>query len=145
MNTMPVRSSARRHLWSVYILGSVIGRRVLSGSGGDDTLKLWDAATGAFVRTFEGHSHAVRSVAFSPDGRRVLSGSEDNTMKLWDVATGALVRTFEGHSGRVHSVAFSPDGRRIISGSGDTTIRIWDAATGTQLAALAAEMANGWR
>ena len=64
----------------------------------DKTLKLWDAATGALVRTFEGHSNAVNSVAFSPDGTRVLSGSWDKTLKLWDAATGALVRTFEGHS-----------------------------------------------
>ena len=70
---------------------------MLSGSG-DKTLKLWDAATGALLRTFEGHSDVVNSVAFSPDGTRVLSGSEDKTLKLWDAATGALLRTFEGHA-----------------------------------------------
>ena len=62
------------------------------------TLKLWDAATGALLRTFEGHAEWVTSVAFSPDGTRVLSGSEDKTLKLWDAATGTLLRTFEGHS-----------------------------------------------
>ena len=82
---------------------------MLSGSA-DKTLKLWDAATGALLRTFEGHSDGVNSVAFSPDGTRVLSGSCDKTLKLWDAATGALLRTFEGHSGSVNSVAFSPDG-----------------------------------
>ena len=92
------------------------GTRVLSGSG-DKTLKLWDAATGSLVRTFEGHSDWVYSVAFSPDGTRVLSGSGDKTLKLWDAATGALVRTFEGHSDWVLSVAFSPDGTRVLSGS----------------------------
>ena len=64
-------------------------------------MKLWDAATGALVRTFEGHSGSVNSVAFSPDGARVLSGSWDKTIKLWDAATGALLRTFEGHSDTV--------------------------------------------
>ena len=63
------------------------------------TLKLWDAATGQLLRTFEGHTGWVTSVAFSPDGTRVLSGSADNTLKLWDAATGQLLRTFAGHSG----------------------------------------------
>jgi WD40 repeat protein len=100
---------------------------VLSG-GFYRTLELWDAATGALIRTFEGHSDsvffAVYSVAFSPDGTRVLSGSEDGTIKLWDVTTGALIRTFEEHSDRrVNSVAFSPDGGRVLSGSSDHPTR----------------------
>jgi WD40 repeat protein len=105
------------------------GARVLSGSG-DKTIKLWDAATGALIRTFEGHVGPVTSVAFSPDGARVLSGSGDKTIKLWDAATGALIRTFEGHVGPVTSVAFSPDGARVVSGSHDNALKLWDAATG---------------
>jgi WD40 repeat protein len=107
---------------------SADGTRVLS-SGGDGSVKLWDAATGRLLRTFEGHSRDVRSVAFSPDGRRVLSGS-DNTLKLWDAATGRLIHTFAGHRYRVTSVAFSPDGTRVLSGSGDKTIKLWNADTG---------------
>jgi WD40 repeat protein len=105
---------------------------VLSGSS-DWTIKLWDAATGAPIRTFEGHPDGVRSVSFSPDGARVLSGSVDKTIKLWDAATGAPIRTFEGHSGVVNSVAFSPDGARVLSGSDDKTIKLWDAATGAPI------------
>src|SRR5262249_32603513 len=71
--------------------------------------------TGALVRTVQGHSVPVYSVAFLPDGARVLAGSRDNTIKLWDVATGALLRTFQGYSNRVYSVAFSPDGARVTS------------------------------
>jgi WD40 repeat protein len=75
----------------------------------------------------------VWSVAFSPDGARIASGSADETIKLWDAASGRLLRTFEGHSNSVASVAFSPDGARIVSGSGDKTIKFWDAASGRLL------------
>ena len=67
-------------------------------------------------------------MAFSPDGRHVLSGSSDKSLKLWDTSTGQLLQTFEGNSAWVYSVAFSPDGRWVLSGS--NTVKIWDAATG---------------
>jgi WD40 repeat protein len=73
------------------------GRQALSDSL-DDTLKLWDLASGRVIRTFSGHSSIVMSVAFSPDGRQVLSGSGDRTLTLWDVASGKVIRTFLGHS-----------------------------------------------
>jgi WD40 repeat protein len=76
-----------------------------------------------------GHSDNVYSVAFSPDGGRIVSGSGDNTVKLWDAASGALLRTFEGHSPVVWKVAFSPDGSRIVSGDPDDTLKLWDAAS----------------
>jgi WD40 repeat protein len=66
------------------------------------------------------------SVAFSPDGRLLASGSRDKTIKLWEVASGSLVRTLTGHTDSVFSVAFSPDGRLLASGSDDNTIRLWD-------------------
>ena len=71
------------------------------------------------------------SVAYSPDGRHIISGSWDNAIRIWDAETGAAVgKPLEGHSGGVESVAYSPDGRHIISGSSDRTIRIWDAESG---------------
>jgi WD40 repeat protein/uncharacterized caspase-like protein len=123
------------------------GAHVLSGSGSpfrdraDDTLDravtLWDATTGAVLRTFDGHrsplEQVVTSVAFSPDGSLVISGGYDWEVKLQDAATGALLRTFAGHSASVDSVAFSPDGTRLLSGSLDKTSKLWDTATGALL------------
>src|SRR5450759_327152 len=81
------------------------------------------------TRTFIGHTDAVTSVAFSPDGKYVLTGSLDNTAKQWDDASGAVVRTFSGHTDSVESVAFSPDGNYVLTGSSDRTAKLWDATS----------------
>src|SRR5436305_839829 len=72
-------------------------------------VRLWDAVTGAALQTLEGHWCWVRSVAFLPDGKRVVSRSGDNTVRLWDAVTGVALQTLKGHLGLVWSVAFSPD------------------------------------
>jgi len=86
--------------------------------------------------TLLGHGGWVASIAISPDGNRIISGSGDKTIKVWDAETGDELMTLRGHKEGVTSVAFSPDGKRIISGSGDKTIKIWDAATGVELITL---------
>ena len=105
------------------------GRLVLMGSD-DNTLKLWEVATGRCVRTLEGHTNRVTSVSISGDGRLALSGSGDKTLKLWDVGTGRCVRTFVGHADWVQSVCLGPDGRLALSGSSDKTVKLWDVVTG---------------
>jgi WD40 repeat protein len=84
------------------------------------------------LQTFTGHSYGVSSVAFSPDGTKVLTGAGDNTAKLWDAATGTVLQTFTGHSYGVSSVAFSPDGTKVLTGA-DWRAILWDAATGAVL------------
>ncbi|KAL4815132.1 hypothetical protein BDW67DRAFT_191783 [Aspergillus spinulosporus] len=86
---------------------------------------------GAELQTLGGHSDWIRSVAFSPNGQRVVSGSY-NIIKLWDAQTGSELQTLEGHSKTVESLAFSQDGQKIVSGS-DYTIKLWDAQTGSEL------------
>jgi len=82
----------------------------------------------------QGHTNFVNSVAFSPDGRHIVSGSADETIRLWDAQTGGQVgNPLQGHTSSVHSVAFSPDGRHIVSGSWNKTIQLWDAQTGGQV------------
>ncbi|KIM57759.1 hypothetical protein SCLCIDRAFT_129798 [Scleroderma citrinum Foug A] len=138
-------------VWSVVF--SPDGRHIVSCSE-DKTVRLWDVQTGGqmgkplhetlqplgtqidsqVLNPLEGHTSLVNSVAFSPDGRHIVSCSWNNTIQLWDAQTGGLVgNPFQGHTDSVWSVAFSPDGRHIASGSGDKTIRLWDAQTGGQV------------
>ena len=89
-------------------------------------LELWDAHTGEFLFTFEGHTGNVSSVTFSPDGKILASGSWDKTIRLWNPATGQHLATFNGHRNNVNTVAFSPDGETLASGSDDDTIKLWN-------------------
>ncbi len=76
---------------------------------------------------------AVLSVAVTPDGQYVVSGSHDKTVRLWELATGKEVRRFTGHSDYVNSVAVTPDGKYVVSGSADKTVRLWGLATGKEV------------
>ena len=97
------------------------------GSGRGDTpiTNPYDVTNFTCLKTLEGHSDSVRSIAYSPDGTKIVSGSYDETIKIWDANTGKCLKTLEGHLSFVESVAFSPDGTKIISGSSDHTIKIW--------------------
>jgi WD40 repeat protein len=108
------------------------GKTLASGSG-DQTVKLWNAATGKLLSTLQGHTDSVYSVAWSPEGKILASANGDKTVKLWEAATGKLLSTLHGHTGQVRSVAWSPDGKILASGSDDQTVKLWDAAAGKLL------------
>jgi WD40 repeat protein len=97
--------------------------------------------TGDLIQVFGGQIGEVFCLAFSPDGKRILSGASNGKLLLWDTATGALIRSFEGLSGKVFAVAFSPNGSHILSASDDAApqfwnamVRTWDVTTGQQTA-----------
>ncbi len=88
------------------------------------------------LHTLTGHSRFVNSVAISPDGRLLASGSADKTVKLWNTGTGEHLLTFTGHTDDVNCVAFSPDGRILASAGLDRTVKLWQVSTGKLLLTL---------
>ena len=91
---------------------------------------VWDAQTGRSLLMLKGHSAGVSSVAFSPDGTQIITGSWDKTAKVWDTQTGREIRTLTGHTEGVSSVAYSPDSQQVVTGSYDKTVKVWNTQTG---------------
>jgi WD40 repeat protein len=125
------------------------GRHVLSGGGYHDIpesfsgqdksfgeLKIWDAETGIEVMTFAGHKDFVKSCAFSPDGRRIVSGSFDGMIKIWNAETGEEIHTLRGHKTSVNAVIVTPDGKHFVSGSSDYNLKVWDMESGQEIRTL---------
>jgi WD40 repeat protein len=137
--------------WTVAFAGD--GKQAITGGGNlldangntSAALLLWDLTTGKQIRQFKGHTADIRSVAVSPDGKQLMSGSFDGTMRLWDIESGKEIKKFEGPGNFVESVRFTPDGKRAIAAYGPQTkdtiynedsrcsIRLWNLADGKVL------------
>jgi WD40 repeat protein/tRNA A-37 threonylcarbamoyl transferase component Bud32 len=139
----------------IRVVFSPDGKRLAAASGTwDDTkkdwvsgeVKVWDAQTGRELLTLKGHTNAVVSVAFSPDGTRLASSTSrpngitlrnlPGEVKVWDAQTGQELLTLKGHGPFVDSVAFSPDSKRLATLSRDNTLKVWDAQTGQEILTL---------
>src|SRR5436305_1446927 len=118
------------------LLPAVVGPTVLWLSGCEVRTSEQQSRDLQIPKTQMTHGEPVWCVAYSPDGKTLVSASDDMTIKLWDVQTGKEQSTLKGHTDRVMWVAYSPDGKTLASASGDNTIKLWDVATGKEQATL---------
>ena len=109
-------------VWAVEI--SPDNNYLISADTTNGFVNLWEIRSGRLVRTFWGHGEAVKSLAYSPDGKSFASGDSDGIIKIWSIESGKELHTLSGHSDLIHSIAYSPDGKHIVSASRDRTITI---------------------
>lgn len=109
------------------------GKAIAVGLGNRNAIVIDPKKPFSWDATLIGHRGPVTSVAYSPDGKRLLTGSTDKTARLWKVRSSKSLKTLRGHEGAVRSVAFSPDGNLVATGSDDKTARVWNAKTGKLL------------
>jgi WD40 repeat protein len=117
----------------------------VQGGKAPQTIRLYDFKSGKLVALLKGHTNVIRSLAFSPDGSKLISGSSDHTAIIWDTGVRSGVRLsapkllhrLEGHKADIFTAVFSPDGRRAVTGSYDKDLRLWQVSNGTQIARMA--------
>jgi WD40 repeat protein len=112
------------------------GKRIVSGSSWDSTVRVWNLVTGQAILTLA-NIHCVE-VSFSADGSSFAAGESDGTVTIWDSATGRRLLELDGHSDVCWSVAYSRDGSQLASSSDDKTVKLWDVTTGKELNTLKA-------
>jgi RNA polymerase sigma factor (sigma-70 family) len=124
------RLPTKERVWPQSLAYSPDG--ALLAMAGNKAVRLWDAASGDERPPIEVPGGPGR-LAFSPDGKSLVTGGDDKTVRLWELASGKLRWEGAGHTEQIFSVDCSPDGKTILSGGWDRTVRLWDAATGKEL------------
>lgn len=107
------------------------GSEVVTADG--NTIRRWNANTGAFIATVATTANAVSQLLVTPDGNKVLTALYGSTAKLWDIETGVLLQNFQGHTAAVRSIAYAPDGARIYTASSDASLRVWGTQNSIEL------------
>lgn len=110
--------------WSPDGAALLTGGQVVA-DGGDHVLKIWDPNTGMERGTFAGYTEEVTAVAWSADGRGIVSGEASGQILIRDATSGEITQTFAGHADRINDLAWPPDGNQLVSASGDGTLKIW--------------------
>lgn len=120
------------------------GRLICAVQWNRKSIRMWDAYNGRELNSLIGHADDPQCVAFSPDGRWIVTGSKDQTVRVWDVSSGTEVLRLPDHGSWVLSVAYESYRKQIASGSWDGTIRIWDAETGDQIRCMVGHGGPVW-
>jgi WD40 repeat protein len=115
---------------------SADGTRLVTGSCGDNTVRLWDPKSGQELAKGKTKKSGTWFVALSPDGKTALSGASDKLVHVWDIGRGHEVGALTGHTGKITCLCISQNGKRAASASQDRTARIWDLKKGLELAVL---------
>ena len=115
--------------------GDVLAAGHFQAEDSPATVRLWQISTGKELRSMTGHSKAISQVAFSRDGKMLMSSGFDGVIRIWETSTGKELKALRGHKARVESCGFTPDGKRVVScgDQDDQTVRLWDVETGTQI------------
>ena len=139
INTGQLTRTLKGHSHRIHsVIFTSNGQILISGSE-DNTIRLWNVTTGENIKTYTAHTDAsgshggsplslegVKSLALSPDGKTLASGSYDGEVRLWDTKTGELKSQLAGHSKGVTTLAFSQDGKTLFSASDDGTVLLWN-------------------
>ena len=110
------------------------GKYIASSS--NNTIRVWGAQGGTYIRALINHNRSVNSISWSPDGKYMASGSINGIIRIWDATNGTCMHILKGHTKEINSLSWSPDGKQLASSSDDCTIKIWDATNGTCIRTL---------
>jgi WD40 repeat protein len=105
------------------------GNRLISG-GTDNTIKIWDIATGQMLKNLSGHTSFINALDITSDDRTLVSAGADSTVRIWDLVAGRQRQVLQGHKSYINALIISPDGQLLASGGADQVIHIWELSTG---------------